>query len=412
MKILAISSPLPYPPHHGGGISARAFNLIRYLSERHEITLVTRRSPDVTDDRLQALREWVCDLIVFPQTTTAIPSRSVIERAKRLGSYLKSGTPPQVRWHYSPQMQAWIDNAVGSETFDVLTCEHTADEVYVRLDWQQRLRTILNVRGSLYGTCRQYLEAIAQERKTLRDRLDLPLLRRYEQRYCEKFSAVVATTPEDRQQLKALNQNARIAVVPDGIDLHRFPAPELERERARLVFHGAFERITVIEAARSLCTSIFPEIRRRYPHAVLELIGDRVGDFVGDWARQPGIILTATSDARSALQRATVSVQPLPFGFGIEQSVLEAMAAGIPVVGSDRALEGLPVDGPGVPLAAMRAERHEEFVYAIGRLLQDVNLQARLTANARLLITKEFTWQQIGARYEQVVAATARSLYH
>jgi glycosyltransferase involved in cell wall biosynthesis len=85
------------------------------------------------------------------------------------------------------------------------------------------------------------------------------------------------------------------------------------------------------------------------------------------------------------------------------------MATGVPLVASDRGLEGLPVDGSDVPLTelrALRANRVEEYVEAIGRLFEDEDLRQLLSRNGRSLIETQYTWEAQGQRYEQVLVST------
>ncbi|MEG3861344.1 glycosyl transferase family 1, partial [Microcoleus sp. herbarium12] len=65
MQILMLSSTFPYPPSRGG-TQIRTFNLLKYLSLRHDLILATVRSPDVTDSQIDALRQQVTELAVFP----------------------------------------------------------------------------------------------------------------------------------------------------------------------------------------------------------------------------------------------------------------------------------------------------------------------------------------------------------
>jgi glycosyltransferase involved in cell wall biosynthesis len=92
---------------------------------------------------------------------------------------------------------------------------------------------------------------------------------------------------------------------------------------------------------------------------------------------------------------------PLRSGYGIKNKTLEAMAAGVPVVGSDRALEGLTID-PRQP-QALRANQVSEYITAISQLLDDPSLRAKLSENGRRLIEKNYTWQRLGADYEAVL---------
>jgi glycosyltransferase involved in cell wall biosynthesis len=90
-------------------------------------------------------------------------------------------------------------------------------------------------------------------------------------------------------------------------------------------------------------------------------------------------------------------------GSGIRNKTLEAMAAGIPLVASDIALDGLKVDGADVPLRAMRANSVDEYVYTIGRLFTEPKLRDKLCDNGRSLVEKEYTWEKVAKRYEQVL---------
>jgi glycosyltransferase involved in cell wall biosynthesis len=89
-------------------------------------------------------------------------------------------------------------------------------------------------------------------------------------------------------------------------------------------------------------------------------------------------------------------------GFGIKNKTLEAMAAGVPVVASDRGLEGLAVDQPQ---RALRANTTEAFVTAIGQLFENPDLRQTLSQRGRELIVSSFTWERAGQAYEQVLGS-------
>jgi glycosyltransferase involved in cell wall biosynthesis len=116
-----------------------------------------------------------------------------------------------------------------------------------------------------------------------------------------------------------------------------------------------------------------------------------------------GVIVTGqVPSVVEQLHIATACVVPLRTGFGIKNKTLEAMAAGVPVIGSDRGLEGLAVDGAGVPLRALRANTVEDYVEAITKVFEDAHLREQLSQNARSLIEQQYTWERAGELYEQV----------
>ena len=196
MKILMLSSTFPYPPTQGR-TQLRTFHFMKYLGQRHQVTLVTQGGEDVTDEQVEALREWVQELALFPRIESSQEEGGLLDKAKRLGTFIQQGTPPNVLSIYSPAMQKWVDEAVSTGLFEVITSEHSVSEIYVRPQWREQLGTVVNIHSSVYGSYKHTLETQTSE-KGLQDQLNLPLLRRYEQHYCAKFSAIVTMTQDDR----------------------------------------------------------------------------------------------------------------------------------------------------------------------------------------------------------------------
>jgi len=408
MKILMLSSTFPYPPTRGG-TQVRTFNLLKYLSQRHAITLITQRSEDVTDPEVEELRKWVEELLVFPQPQVSDIEQGILAKVQRFKTFLQQGTPPSVLYHYSTDIQEWLDEAVKLSKFEVITCEHSVNEIYVRPEWQQQIQLVVNIHSSVYGTCRNQLETGTSE-KQLRDQLNLPLLRRYEAQYCSKFTKIVVTTPEDRRHMAAFNPDGQIAVIPNGVDLTLYPKRPSDPGGYKLAFIGAMDTLANIDAARFFSLEVFPEILRRYPEATLDLVGTNPVELVVELGEHPRITVTGrVPSVVEYLHQASVCVVPLRTGYGIKNKTLEAMAAGTPVVGSDRGLEGLAVDGADVPLRALRANETTEYVYAISRLFEDRQLRKQLSENARSLIEKKYTWERAGELYEQVLSSSIKN---
>ncbi len=79
------------------------------------------------------------------------------------------------------------------------------------------------------------------------------------------------------------------------------------------------------------------------------------------------------------------------------------MAAGIPVIGSDRALEGLDITPPNKAPLALRANSTEDFSAAILQLLRDQALRHSMAQSARAFIEQGYTWAIAGQRYEALI---------
>ena len=401
MKILLLSSIFPYPPTKGGA-QVRTFNLLKYLSLNHDLTLVTQRSQEVTDEEVDSLRKWVKELLIVPRPQN--PDSSLGSKVKRFARFLVQGTPPNVMHIYNSAVQDWIDQAVAAGKFDVITCEHSVNEVYVRPQWQQKLPTVLNVHSSVYRTCKDQL-AIGTSEQEIHDRLFLPLLKRYEQRSCGKFSSIVVTTDEDEQQIRQFAPNAKITIVPNGVDLAIFPYRPGDPGGYSLVFVGLLNYSVNIDAACFFAKKVLPLLQKKYPDTTLTLVGCKPSLEVKALAEaNPAVVVTGpVPSIAEYLHKATISVVPLRTGFGIKNKTLESMAGGTPVVGSDRGLEGLKVDTPDVPLRALRANTVEEYVAAITRLFETPELRRQLSYNGRKLIEQNYTWESAAQLYEKIL---------
>ncbi|MCL2930847.1 MAG: glycosyltransferase family 4 protein [Trichodesmium sp. MAG_R03] len=401
MKILMLSSTFPYPPSRGG-TQVRTFNLLKYLSQKHSITLLTQSSPDVNDLEVDSLRSYVDRLAISPPPQEP-NQRNFFAKLRRLSNFIIEGTPPSVLSIYSPEMQKWVDEFVGEGKCEAITCEHCVNEIYIRHQWQEKVKTLVNVHSSVYGTCRQQLETGTAE-KPLRDRLNLPLLLRYEKRYCSKFSFIVATTEEDRKQLQEFNPNSKISVIPNGVDLSLFPYRSSDPGGKQLIFVGAMDNFPNIDAVRFLTLEILPKVQEYYPDTTLALVGARPVPKIQELSTRQGVKVTGrVPSIVEYLHQATVCVISMRTGFGIKNKTLEAMSAGTPVVASDRGLEGLAVDGGDTPLRALRANNVGEYIEAIIRLFEDRQLRQMLSENGRSLIETEYTWEVQGQRYERVL---------
>jgi glycosyltransferase involved in cell wall biosynthesis len=407
MKILAISATFPYPPTRGG-TPVRTFNLLKHLARSHEITLVTQPTADATKTDTDALRETIGELALFPPPVRGKDRNAIVRIARtvgRFGRFAIEGTPPNVTHYYLDEMQAYIDNAVNSGEYDAIACEHSVNELFVRPQWQQHLKTVVDVHSSAYATCRAQLQTGTAE-KPLRDRLNLPLLYRYERRYCSKFSTLVVTTADDGEQMHALAPNKPIAVVPNGVDLDRFEPRTADPQTQNLVFVGTMDYISNINAARFFALNVLPALQQRYPDASFTIVGAKPVPAVTELATRQGVKVTGrVPSVVEYLHGAAACVVPMEVGFGIKNKTLEAMAAGVPVVASDRGLEGLAVDGEGVPLRALRANRVEEYVEAIARLFDNPQLRQELSHNGRSLVETQYTWERAGRLYEEVFAS-------
>ncbi|MDP9170000.1 MAG: glycosyltransferase family 4 protein, partial [Acidobacteriota bacterium] len=162
-------------------------------------------------------------------------------------------------------------------------------------------------------------------------------------------------------------------------------------EQPSLVFSANFEYHPNIDAVNFLVSQIWPLVQAAHPELRLRLVGR--GDAFVRHLIPPGLAIDVTGpvqDAFSEIASARIVVAPLRAGSGTRIKILEAWAAGRPVVATPLAAEGLDArDGDNILLATSPVA----FAEAIHRLLEHPEERQRLGRGGRLNFEAQYTWQ-------------------
>lgn len=208
-------------------------------------------------------------------------------------------------------------------------------------------------------------------------------------------------TERDAMTVRELAPTARVEVVPNGVEAGAAPA-DLPT-RPVLGFHGVFDSQANVDAARSLVCDVLPLVRRVVPDAEVVVVGRRppqqVMALAGDGVR----VLADVTDLRAALDEMTVHVDWMTSGAGIKNKVLEAMAAGRPVVSNELGAAGIG-EGPGLLVAASL----EDAAATISALLRDPAAAAETGRAGRDRVVRDFSWETNAERIEALWAEVAQ----
>jgi glycosyltransferase involved in cell wall biosynthesis len=101
-----------------------------------------------------------------------------------------------------------------------------------------------------------------------------------------------------------------------------------------------------------------------------------------------------------------VAVVPLRIAQGLQNKVLEAMAAGVPVVSSPAAVRG--IDGRAGEHFLV-AETPAEWTEAVAGLLAEPEAAAELRGRAARLVRERYSWDRSAEAYEEVLAEAVRA---
>jgi glycosyltransferase involved in cell wall biosynthesis len=153
------------------------------------------------------------------------------------------------------------------------------------------------------------------------------------------------------------------------------------------------------DAMRFFLAEIWPELHRRDPDLRMTIAGrDPTARLVRLAQEAKGVTVTGTvPDILPLLRDASIYVCPLRDGGGTKLKVLEALAAGLPIVATKLAVEGIAVE---VDKHYAAAETPAEFVEAILSLRQSPSRRLALGQEGRRLVESLYSWDAIGKRLE------------
>jgi glycosyltransferase involved in cell wall biosynthesis len=156
-----------------------------------------------------------------------------------------------------------------------------------------------------------------------------------------------------------------------------------------------------VEGVRWFCQAVLPEVQKRVPGTTLSIVGAHPTRAVRALAHLPGVEVTGfVDDPRRWLRRAAVSVAPLRIARGIQNKVLEAMAMGLPVVGTQSATQGVAGEPGRDYLVAESAEQQAE---AVCGLLRAPERARELGRSARLFVERHHDWETCLRPVDEIV---------
>ena len=418
MKILYI---VPYVPNI---IRVRPYQLIRTLIARgHNVTLATLWATPEEERELATLQAMGISILADRLS----PQQSLLNCIRTL----PSRTPLQAMYAWQPRLMQALSNAISAEQFDIVHVEHLRGAMY-GVELKDAVRDGHSppiVWDSVDCISHLFAQAASHSRSLkgrLMTRLDLGRTRRYEGWLMHQFDHTVVTSRIDADALcslaqQAVNGNAsqagKISVIPNGVDLEYFAPNGVEREPSTIVFSGKMSYHANVTAALYLIQEIMPIVWQERPDLRVQIVGKDPSSEIKllDTASsrriqqrptERAVEVTGTvPDLRPYLHKATIAVAPVPYGAGVQNKVLEAMACGTPVIASGQAASGVDAK---VGRDLLVADDAQSFAQAILHLLSDGAAREKIGRAGREYVEEHLSWQAAVEKLEEVYSEIIR----
>lgn len=391
MRLLCASATLCFPETTGDHV--RTAGMVRALAQEHEVTLLTTRRPDATDGDVARVAEMVDGRLIVVEPAAPDPSRSVVARA---GRWLRA-----LRWRMPPTSIAWKHPAIESR---LARTSHDYDAVLfldnaVVVNWRsaRHARCVIVDIHNVAGWSGRSRSVVSDPRGVLIGMLQ----RSFERRYLAEMDGVFVTSPEEEQRLWALYRRRSDAVIPSAVNADY---PERGPTSSRVVgWLGAVAYGPNQDGLQRFVQHGWPLLGNK--GFQLRVAGADPPPSIRGLERYPGVsVLGFVADLDEFLGALSAAVVPLWSGAGVKLKTVTFMAAGVPLVATSTAMEGISAtDGVEVLIR----DDPVDMARAVDALLADPSRAEALGKAAQRLVRDQLTWTSVGqhllARVDAIV---------
>jgi glycosyltransferase involved in cell wall biosynthesis len=385
-RLVYLCTRFPYPFDRGDRL--RAFRLLQQFSKHADVTLVTFTEGLASDAPVEPL-------LAFCDRVEVVPLARWESRLGMLAGITRK-EPFQVSYYHSSSMEQLVDR-LAREKFDVAFAQLFRMRPY--LDRFVSSRRVIELSDSLTLNLRRALPFKPIVKRWAFEE-ELRRVDRYERETLSRVEEAWVVSGPDRQDLLARSPQARVEVIPNGVET-RWGQSGLEGPKQNeAIFLGNLTVSHNRDAARHLVRDIWPLVRKRIPDATLRLVGKHDAN-LRSLASKQGVILSGfVEDLSPVFRCARIALAPLRFGSGLQNKVLEAMASGLPVVATPLVSQPINAEPEREILIATTAAEQAE---AACRLLKDDGLAMRVGQAARAFVLSRFTWDCAGKRMQEIL---------
>jgi len=380
LKILIVAQRFPYPLDKGDRLTI--YHLVKFLSERHQVSLITfkERSHDPA---------WDAELQPYCETINTLPENRMRAYANCVTGLFDS-LPLQVHYSHDPAMVSLVNRVIEETKPDLLYAHYLRMGRYILPHTQ--IPRVLAMQLSMTLNYKRLAEHAKNPIQRLFNSTEYKKLVKFEAEFARRFDQVMLISPRD---LKAVNANPPLENVffnPHGVDYDYFsPDPTITKEDNSIVFTGNMNYRPNVDGAVYFCTEILPLIQERIPSVRVYLVGaDPTSEVLG-LANDPAVTVTGrVPDLREYMRRATVAIAPMRITAGLLNKVLEALSMALPMVVLPQANEGIDAqDGEHLIIA----ESTHDFADKVVNLLENPALRKELGTAGREFIKNKWSWE-------------------
>ncbi|MGB9146559.1 MAG: glycosyltransferase [Acidobacteriaceae bacterium] len=380
MRILFVTYRLPV--YSGDAPSNTVFNLVKYFSRENQVSLVGLAPGPVSSEAKDRLARYChrFEFVPWPKWRGALHAVSG----------LLSSEPLQVRYYRSRELAAKVRQIIAEERIELAYGYHLRSGQFLAdLDSIPRVLAIQPAQILHFG--RRYQLTHNPVLRLLYG-MEYRRLRGYEAEVAAKFDSCLLISAKDREAIDPNHRLRNVFFNPHGTDVHSFaPPPGNLRDGNTIVFSGSMFMDTNAHAALYFHREILPLIWAKRPQTSFMIVGKNPPRSVLKLAEDSRVTVTGfVPDLRPYLWKAAVGVNPVRMAAGMQNKLIEGLAAGLPMVVSPEANEGIHAP---VGKAVLLAHTPQEFAANVLALLDNPDAAGELGVHGQAFVQANWSWE-------------------
>jgi glycosyltransferase involved in cell wall biosynthesis len=393
MKILVVSSYLPFPLFSGGQV--RLYNLIKELSSKHEITLICEKRPNQAEKDIEEVKK-ICKNVYTVDRRRQWSIDNVLRSGISAHSFLITG-------HTHLEMKQKVEELLQTESFDLIHVE----TFYVMQNVPQTNIPIVLVEHNIeYKVYEKFLQrAPAILRPLLK--MDITKIKKEEESFWARANSLVAVSVDDKKVMEA--SGFKPAVVSNGVNTEQFSfknvSKAIEQKEKKVLFIGDFKWIQNQDSAMFIIKEIWPEIESKID-AKLWIVARSIPNSIRSLSNNPTILFDEESSSKPTqeiFQEASVLLAPIRVGGGTSYKILEAMSCGTPVVTMKLSADALEAkDGEQLMVGQSSTELAQKTI----SLLENKSVYEHVSKKGRAFVEENYKWEEIAKKLDEVYQKT------
>ncbi len=382
MRVLVLTQIAVYPDDAGPKV--KTLQVLRHLAARFPVVYCTFVRSSQERDAVEKLSE-ICERVATVDIT-----RSHVHDARFFLESLVTNDSFILRRDESASMHAMIRHLLCEEAIDVLHVDQLNMMRFVPPEW--RGTVILDEHNAVWQVVERLRQHAGNPLTRWLLKREVAIIRRVEGAACRRAQCVLAVSENDQQALREVaGGSASIEIVPITIDSRRFEEIWAARDPQpnKLFTVGTMFWPPNSEGVMWWLREGYDYLQKDCPAIVYDVVGARPPQTLRALAKKySGVQLHGyVADLESFWKHATALAVPILSGGGVRVKILEAMAAGVPVISTTIGCEGLAVrDGEHLLIADTPAA----FAAACAEVLQNPKRAHTLAHNARQLLLERY----------------------